>query len=401
MRRLFRCSQLTIVTLGACLLTALCLQTTGIAALMKSDLPRAAALAPSDPRVELDLARSLFVQQQGLTSATSLRLALAAAPAAPFSLEPVLLSGAAAAMSGEADRAEALLVEARRRDPRSALVRAHLLDLYARTGRISEAAVELVALSRLVPEAAGELFVPQLSYLAQVAGSPDQLAPGLKAAPEVRGALLAHLVQQGAIPDLVLKIAQNSKTAETDAADKAWQRPLVERLVKAGAVEDAYRLWHRFHFSDRSAQQSLLRDGSFRKPLQPAPFGWQLTQGSQGVAEPAEGQGLEISYYGRQSVELARQLLVLAPGTYRFSVALSGAPQPRSGAISWRLACLGGSELLNLPLSDAAIRSNRFASDLVVPPGCRGQWLVLRAEPPHLARPESFKISGLAIRRIA
>ena len=401
MRRLFRYSQLTILTFGASILTMLCFQTTGVAALMKDDLPLAAALAPADPRVELALASSLLKQQQGLATPQSLRSALAAAPVAPLALEPVLLAGAAAANEGEAKRAEPLLIEARRRNPRSALVRAYLLDLYANSGRFSEAAVELAALIRLVPDGAGDLFVPQLGYLALIPDAARHLRHALKTDPDARQALLAHLVRNGTEPDLVVQIADKTRGQEHGGAQEGWQMLLVDRLVDAGQVDRAYRFWLGFIGERPGSWRTLVHDGSFPRSLRPGPFGWQLFQGGAGVAEPGTGPGLDVGYYGREASELARQLLVLAPGQYRLSITFTGNGSPRKSALAWQVKCMqGGSELTNLPLGELSSSTKRLTSDLIVPPGCKGQWLSLTGQPPEFARTETVTFRAVDIRRL-
>jgi len=401
-RRLFRYSQLATLTLGASVLTLLCFQTTGIAALMEDDLPQAAALAPVDPRVELALARFLLEQQQGLATRQSVRSALAAAPAAPLALEPVLLAGVAAANRGEARRAEPLLIEARRRNPRFALVRAYLLDLYMKSGRFSEAAVELAALIRLVPDGGGDLFVPQLAYLAHIPGAASHLGRALKTDPNVRQALLAHLARNRTDPDLVVELADKTKATGEEAAHEGWQLPLVNRMVDTGEVERAYRLWLGFNGEKPGSWRTLVYDGSFPSSLRPGPFGWQLFQGGAGVAEPGTDRGLDVSYYGREPSELARQLLVLPPGQYRLSVALTGKGSRRRSALAWRVNCMqGGSELMNLPLRDVSFGTRQLASDLIVPPGCKGQWLVLVGQPPEFSRSEAVTFRGIDVRRLS
>ncbi|MDP8913647.1 MAG: tetratricopeptide repeat protein, partial [Pseudomonadota bacterium] len=340
--------------------------------------------------------------QQGLATRQSLRSALAAAPAAPLALEPMLLAGAAAANRGDARRAEPLLIEARRRNPRSPLVRAYLLDLYVKSGRFSEAAVELAALIRLVPNGAGDLFVPQLAYLAQSPGAASHVGRALKADPDVRQALLAHLVQNGTNPDLVVQIADKTKGTGHKGAPEGWQMPLVDRLVDAGQVDRAYRLWLGFNGEKPGSWRTLVRDGSFPRSLRPGPFGWQLSQGGAGVAELGTDQGLDVSYYRREGSELARQLLVLTPGQYRLSVTLTGNGPIRKSALAWRVKCMQGrSELMNLPLGDVSSATKQLASDFVVPAGCKGQWLALIGKPPEFSSTESVRFRAVDIRRLS
>jgi tetratricopeptide (TPR) repeat protein len=70
---------------------------------------------------------------------------------APLSPEPYLVNGAIALRSGDFERAEKLLLQARQLAPRSAAARILLADLWVAQGRIRDGFGELAALSRLVP----------------------------------------------------------------------------------------------------------------------------------------------------------------------------------------------------------------------------------------------------------
>lgn len=72
---------------------------------------------------------------------------------APLRADPFLVEGAIAQRDGDIVRAEQLLLEARRRDPRSAAARYLLADLWLRQGRIADGIVEMAILSRSCHEA--------------------------------------------------------------------------------------------------------------------------------------------------------------------------------------------------------------------------------------------------------
>ncbi|MDP9412565.1 MAG: hypothetical protein M3Q08_00355 [Pseudomonadota bacterium] len=392
---------LVLLATASLLLALLVVRTTGLAAVLEHDFARAAALAPQDTRVELASASLLFHLGEGQPTPNSLSFALRAARDAPLALEPALISGAAAAAAGQAPRAEALLLEARRRDPRSPLVRAQLLQHYATAGRVAEAATELAVLARLVPAAAGELFIPQLAFYADDVANRDAYARVLAAHPQVRQALLQHLIAIGEDPDLVIELAARSGQSTPREKDEAWQMPLVQRLVDRGEVQRAYRLWLRFTGSGAGSGK-LLHDGSFRAPPRPGPFGWQLSDQGGGVAERGNRPGLAVSYYGREPAELARQLIILPPGRYRLASKLSGNVPAGRSALSWRLSCLdGGGELLNHPLGEVTSRTSQLAADFIVPSGCTGQWLVLAGNPPEFSKTENIWVHEVQIRRVS
>src|SRR5439155_24346006 len=106
--------------------------------------------------------------------------------------EPFLVAGIAADAAHEEGRAEALLAEARRRNPRGRFTRLLLLDLYLRHGRSEAAGAELAALSRPIPEAGGAL-VPELSRLPPDPKTRPGLAKMLRQNPDIRDVTPANL----------------------------------------------------------------------------------------------------------------------------------------------------------------------------------------------------------------
>jgi tetratricopeptide (TPR) repeat protein len=397
--RLIRYCRFAALTILASILILLCFRTTGVSALLEEDLSQAEALAPSDPRVKLALARSVLEQQQGLVSGRSLRLALAAASSEPLALESVLLAGAAASDDGDLGRAERLLIEARRRNPRSPLVRTYLLDLYAKRGRLSESALELAALIRLVPDASGGLFVQQLGYFARIPDAAAHLKQALRTDPNVRQSVLLHLVQNGTEPDLIVQIADRSKGSNQKGALEAWQMPLVDRLVDASDVDTAHQLWLVFNGQKAGSSQPLVNNGTFARPLRPLPFGWRFHESGAGVTEIRANKSLDVVYYGREAGELARQLLVLSPGRYRLNITLSGNGSSDVSAMAWRVSCSqSGSELAALPLGEVSSGTKQIASEFTVPSGCKGQWLSLVGKPPEFSRTETVSFRSVDIR---
>jgi hypothetical protein len=92
---------------------------------------------------------------------------------------------------------------------------------------------------------------------------------------------------------------------------------------------------------------------------------------------------------------------VLTPGQYRLSVTLAGGGPIRKSALAWRVKCIqGGSELTSLPLGDVSSATKQLASELVVPPGCKGQWLALTGQPPEFLRAETVTFRAVEIRRL-
>ena len=112
--------------------------------------------------------------------------------------------------------------------------------------------------------------------------------------------------------------------------------------------------------------------------------------------------GLAIDYYGRDSGDLASQILVLKPGRYRFAVAIDPGKTDNAAKLFWSLTCRtdGKASLMNLPVIAGAAKRT-IAADLVVPADCPAQTLTLRSEAGEFPAPVSVTIRDLDLRPVA
>jgi hypothetical protein len=102
---------------------------------------------------------------------------------------------------------------------------------------------------------------------------------------------------------------------------------------------------------------------------------------------------LHVIYYGQEEGELARQLLVLTPGTYRLSMSISGGQAAR---LRWTLTCAGSHDPL------AAISLDKLGSQpwtFTVPNGCPAQFLALAGTSSDIPQQSDVTISGLKAER--
>jgi hypothetical protein len=310
--------------------------------------------------------------------------------AQPVNAEPFLVHAAIALRNGDTGRAERLLIAARQRAPRSPAARYLLGELYIRTGRPIEAMTEMAVLNRLVPSAQVQL-APALAEYARSPGAVPQLRTILASYPELEVPVLAKLSSEPRNADLILSLASPQAAGEP-APD--WQRLMLTTLVNNGDYERAYAIWRKLskvpdlrggfynpHFTDRAAS---------------APFNWQFAQGQGGVAEPSDEGGLQVVYFGRDTVDLAQQVLLLPAGTYRLVMKISG-DLSGDDSLGWKVACLGANrEVFRLPLRGAGLVSGRF----VIPADCGAQRIALSAEAPEVPDAADFRVSGLQLTRL-
>jgi tetratricopeptide (TPR) repeat protein len=308
---------------------------------------------------------------------------------APLDPQPYLVEAAIAQRSGDMDRAERLLVEARRLDPRSAAARYLLADVWLRQGRVVEGLGEMATLGRLVRGSAVEL-VPALAEYAKTPGAAAQLAKVLQANPHLKQPLLSALAADPDNAGLIIELHGASGPSD-DAKTLGWQKRLLDGLVQRGSYERAYQLWRRF--SGTQGGRPLLFNEDYSQLAAPPPFNWAFASGRGGFAEPGNGS-MRVLHYGREDVSLASQLLLLPPGRYRFSAPVSGSAA--AGALAWVLACSGGKTLFEISPEQAG--SVMFE----VPAGdCPAQQLALRGRALDAPQESDVRVGRAKIERVA
>jgi hypothetical protein len=338
----------------------------------------AAAMSPNEPRAALGLALRQMDVGSGAVPAGPRQAAMDALSRAPLADEPFLFAGTAAIEAGRAAEGEALIEEARRRDPRRRPTRLFLLDRYLRTDRIDQAGLELVSLRRLVPGVA-EALAPQLAMMIRDERSGTSLIRVLGRDPGLQQAVLSSLAQNGADPDLILRIASAAPPAVPTRLGLPWQRQLLGSLVERGDLARALRLWRSFAGLPAGPDDKAVHDGRFQHLPGADPFNWVLYTGASAIAERTRTPSLDVQFFGRETIDLASQLLVLRPGRYRLSVRVEGSAKGDDSRLAWRVFCRGNptEPLLDLPLRDVSAAPRTVAGDFTVPGGCSGQWLRL------------------------
>lgn len=315
------------------------------------------------------------------TRAAVLRIAAKA----PLSPTPFLVEGAIAETEGRNQAAERLLIEARRRDPRSGGARYLLAERYFRTGRITAGLIEMQVLVALQSRGT-EVFGPIVVAYARQPGAIPHLRGFFRKYPRAEASVLYVLATDAANADLVLALASNDRNPEPD-----WRAVLVSALASAGEYSRAHALWARL--SRVRADQGLFNP-AFADLNAPPPFNWAFPQTSEGVAEPDGRGGLEVLYYGRANAVLAAQLLVLPPGRYRLAMSIAGV-SGEEGAAHWVVRCAKG----DTTLADLPLRAGGNAAAFEVPDGCGAQWLELQGRAGELPRTSELTIRALGLSR--
>jgi hypothetical protein len=308
----------------------------------------------------------------------------------PLAPEPFLVRGVRAQLAGDGRTAQRAFEAAQWRDPRSLPAAFFLADRYFRIGDMNRGLREVAALARLSP-GGGTAAVP---YLAEYASNPANwpaLRTLFRADPQLAPPVLATLASNIATVPAVLALAD-----PREAASAQWLAPTLDTLIKAGDYAKAKAIWARMA-AGSAAPGELLHDSAFGDRTAPAPFNWQLTTSTVGLAERQPGGRLHILFYGEEDGTLASQLLLLPPGAYRLSMQLLGDPA-RAHALTWSLWCDKAAQpLSSVTLDVAAARGWQFQ----VPPGCPAQWIKLSGTSADMPQQSDISIAQLKLAKAA
>lgn len=355
-----------------------------------------AALWPGHPRVLRETALREIGEaaaQSQLPSAGTMRSIRKLANRAPLEPDAFLVEAALAEKRGELARAERLLIEARKLDPRSPAARVLLSTLYIKAGAVLPGLREMEVLARFFPRGVDQV-VPVLAAYAAAPGGMPTLRQLLAERPDLEPKLLLALAGNADNANLILKLASGRPGPNVQAP--AWQGVLLTNLVQDGQYAAAYRIWAKL-VGAGSTSGGLYRP-DFAVTAAPPPFNWTLAKFGGGIAEPVAG-GVHVLHYGRSRIVLAGQMIVLPAGRFQLSMNVSG-NVGGDGQLRWQIRCLpAGKPLLDLPLTRSNARpTGQFATP---PGGCGAYQVELVGLPQDAPMSSDATISALRLARVS
>lgn len=297
-----------------------------------------------------------------------------AAQRAPLSDEPFLIEALVSRSEGRFHEAMERLEQARRRDPRNRLTRIMLFEAYLHQARAGQVVEEAAALYRL-GTGSTQAILPILANLVENPSTRKAAVEALQAS-VLFYPVLRTLAEREVNPELLISLAGAPVDLKQFSDDTRQQiNGLSAPYIKSGKWSQAADLWAHF-YRQQPAKLSQVIDPEFSGKLGP-PFGWQLGRSDGGLVEQADN-GLHIVDFGRKSWEVARQLLLIRPGTYRLSYELDD-ETANLPDLAWRVDCDGGGEtLLELPFRRENLLGLAASDNFTVPAdGCSAQWLSL------------------------
>jgi hypothetical protein len=158
-------------------------------------------------------------------------------------------------------------------------------------------------------------------------------------------------------------------------------------LASQGKYQEAEAAWRAL--TPGAGHDGYVHDANFERPARTTPFDWWLVSGVGwlvGIADspdPAHGHALRIDYDGVSHPQPVRQLIVLPPGSYRFSGRMLDAGDGGDSGFVWRVACVGATDPLAKapPPAGPAGQWRTFSADFTVPASaCPAQLLDLAAD---------------------
>lgn len=179
-----------------------------------------------------------------------------------------------------------------------------------------------------------------------------------------------------------------------------FTRQLVDRLISANRYVEAFRAYR--HATGKTSLP-MLRDGGFETSNEIPPIEWWFSDDASLYAVRETVSGASGNYALRIIAKdggrgiAARQLVMLAPGSYQLTARVGGGEGAAQFTIN--VLCADTDRVLKsftATLSDQVVRA--ISLNLTVSNGCPAQWLTLSAISPDLGQ-ASFWIDDMAFRR--
>ena len=381
----------TLAVLGALAVAVVVVRSAVVQALAERDPDTATAIWSGHPQAAIALASRDIAKASGSGKPVgegAFAALAGAATRAPLEPQPFIVRGIRLELAGREPDAERAFRAARWREPRSLPARYFLATSLLRQGKI-EGLREVAALARLSPDGV-VAATPYLAAFARQKGALGPMRALFRTEPRIREAVLMSLAHDPANFDQVMQLGGNAV-----AADAPWLARMIRTLVENRQYDRARALWARTAGIDPSATLGLLFDPNFSDSASLAPFNWELASSTLGLAERRSGR-LQAIYYGQEDGALARQLLVLKPGQYRFEAPAKGGAEGGEGSsLLWTVRCADAQDSAALASAPAAAKGLTFA----VPDSCPAQWLELVGRSSDTGREIEMVIGPVALSR--
>lgn len=344
---------------------------------------RAHAIAPGDGRITGQAAQAIAADVQASPAARRRADALAMLA---LRQDPTAVSAASALalnrqIGGDTAGARRLFGYAQRLSRRELQVQIWAIEDAVSRGDIAGALTHYdIALrtSRNAPD----LLFPILAAAIADPTVRQAVAARLAARPPWGGAFVDHVAANGADPRSTAQLFFALRRAAVPLSASA-SAAIINALIVAGHEDEAWRYYASIR---RGADRRRSRDPRFTDtPATPSVLDWTLVDEGAVAASVQRGpSGSLLDFTAPPSVggQVARQMQLLPPGTYRLSGRSAGIDQPTVSRPYWSLTCRkDGRELGRIDILNSAQAGGVFGGGLNVPANCPVQTLTLVARP--------------------
>ena len=217
--------------------------------------------------------------------------------------------------------------QAMQRQPRSLAARLHGLSEAAQDGKFETVITEY---ERIIDLRAidGNVLADALVGVFRGGDDWSVLIAYLKTRPSSGNQLLSRVMNENVpVSDLEALITLYPR----------YQSGYLERLIREGALDQAYRAWLAFSELSEGAQVARPFNPTFEDRSESPPFNWSI---SRDRAEFQTRGGLYVTYLGTGRPRLASQILRTPPGEYLLRSELQGRMPEAGGSLEWTLTCI-------------------------------------------------------------
>lgn len=357
----------------------------GMANMLGSVRPASALwFNPFDARVRANIAErgSIALAQRPDLAADIDHLARRALARDPTVVDAWRLMGIVASLRGAEQQSVRTLQFAARLSRRDLPVQLWLIEEQVRRDNVP-GALRHYDIALRTSTTSRQLLLPVLAAASAQPNVARPLLQLLASNPPWRGDFATQLtystITGDTLPTMVEQLASTP-------AERQIMLPMVQRLVTAGDYNNAWRVY-RLLKQAPAAPPEPVRDGGFAADPLYMPFDWFMINAGALRAErrmrPDAGDdaALHVSAEGGASGEGARQMLLLAPGSYVLTATIGSVAEASVAGVDLQLRCVGDNPLelgrasFTPSQAGGAPQRLRFA----VPTGCRAQTLSIGA----------------------
>jgi len=348
-----------------------------------SDPVEALTLRPGHPDASLRVVEEQLLQAP--SASVDVGLVRSAIRSAPLDGRGYRILARNAELEGKPDAAARLYALAADRGPRDMTTQMWLLKQALLEGAYDRAVARLDQMLRVQPQLLPRL-VPVLIALSLAPESKADTAIVLNRNPPWRAGFMPLLMRDGRDTLALFGLMESLRRSEAGLSEQeisAW----IDRLTRDRQWGTAYLTWVRSLPAHDRQFVGNIYNGGFEQ--QPSNFGFDWRFERVGGAQISRSQvngsvgdlALRVGFEGRRvPFQHVRQMLALAPGSYRFQGRVRLDDLRSERGLVWTLSCVEDSRTLaeSEPMSG---RSDwrEFRIELIVPDqGCGGQWLTLR-----------------------